>query len=63
MDSESVTLCVLTKRQVMYVDLGGRGVYDVDLKPLDCWDRGFESRRGIDVRLLYCVGRETSATG
>ena len=24
-------------------DLGGRAVQDAGLKPLDCWDRGFES--------------------
>jgi hypothetical protein len=34
-----------------------------DLQPLDCWDRGFESRRGMDVRLsrfLCCVGSSPS---
>ena len=27
-------------------DPDGRAVYGVGLKPLGCWDRGFESRRG-----------------
>jgi hypothetical protein len=27
-------------------EAGGRTVYDVGLRLLDCWDRGFESRCG-----------------
>jgi hypothetical protein len=41
----------------------GRAVDGVGLRPLCCWDRGFESRSGMDVCLLClyvvlsCVGR------
>jgi hypothetical protein len=33
--------CIMQKAEV-----GGRAVYDVGLRPLDCWDPGFESRCG-----------------
>ena len=33
-------------------DAGGREVYGVGLRQLACWDCGFESRRGMDNRLL-----------
>jgi len=29
---------------ITLADTGGRAVQGVDLNPLDCWDRGFESR-------------------
>ena len=35
-------------------EVGGRAVYDVGLRPLDCWDRGFESRCGQKMS-VYCV--------
>jgi hypothetical protein len=40
-------------------DQRGRAVYGVGLGPLACWDCGFESRRGVEVCLLWvlCVGR------
>jgi hypothetical protein len=36
-------------------DSGGRGVLDVGLRPLACWDCGFESRRVHGGKGL-CVG-------
>jgi len=37
-------------------DSACRGVYGVGLRPLDCWDYGFESRRGhMSVAGVYCV--------
>jgi hypothetical protein len=36
----------------MDADPSGRAVYGVGLWALVCWDRGFESRRGMDVCLL-----------
>jgi len=41
-------------------DLSGRAVW-VDLRPLACWDCGFESRRGHGfVCVLLCVVRKKS---
>jgi len=34
---------------------GGRAVYGVGLKPLDGWDRGFESRRGHGCSFLVFI--------
>jgi len=40
-------------------DPGGGAVKGVGLRPLTCWDCGFESHRGVDVCLLYvlCIVR------
>jgi hypothetical protein len=38
--------------QIMRADPGDRAVYGVGLHALAYWDRGFESRRDMDVRLL-----------
>ena len=35
--------------------IGGQAVYGVGLKPLDCWDRGFESRLGHGYSSLKFV--------
>jgi hypothetical protein len=35
-----------------FADLGDRAVAGLGLQLLDGWDRGFESRWGMDVRLL-----------
>jgi len=43
-----------------------RAVYGVGLRPLACWDRGFESRRGhgcLSVVSVGCCQVEVSATG
>ena len=37
---------------VVTADPGGRAVYSVGLRPLACWDFGFESLRGMNVCLL-----------
>jgi len=37
------------------VDPSGRGVQGVGLRPLACWDYGFESRLGMDVSYDCCV--------
>jgi len=41
-------------------ETGAPAVYDVGLRPLDCWDRGFESRCGqicpSIVFVVCCVG-------
>ena len=36
-------------------DLSGRAVLGVGLQPLACWGCEFESRRGIDVCLLWVL--------
>jgi hypothetical protein len=47
----------------MEVDPSGRAVESVGLRPLGCWDRGFESRPGhgcfslVLYVVLSCVGR------
>jgi hypothetical protein len=43
----------------MKTDPRGRAVLGLGLRPLACWDYGFESRRGMDVCLLlvFCFVR------
>ena len=47
------------------VSLSGRAVQGVGLRPLVCWDCGFESRRWPDSSLesIVCCQFEVSATG
>ena len=33
----------------------GRAIYDVGLRPLACWDHGFESRQGYGFLTVVCV--------
>jgi hypothetical protein len=50
----------LTLQIIQYsADRGSRAVYGVDPQPLFCYDCGFESRRDMDVCLLWmlCVVR------
>jgi hypothetical protein len=37
---------ILPTYKVQAADPGGREVYAIGLRPLDYWNRGFESRRG-----------------
>jgi hypothetical protein len=41
--------------KTMRADPSGRAVYGAGLRPLACWDRGFESHRGVDFFLFYSV--------
>jgi len=41
--------------KLVLADLCGRAVYGVGLRPLACWDCGFESRRGMDVCLCLVL--------
>ena len=51
---------------VVEVDPSARALYGVGLRPLVCWDCGFESRRGhvclYVVSVVFCQV-EVSATG
>jgi len=38
-------------------DSSGRAVYCVGLRPLACWDCGFESRRGHECECCLLLGR------
>ena len=45
---------------------GGRATYGVGLRPLACWDCGFESHRGhgcLSVVSVVCCQVEFSASG
>ena len=47
------------------VNPGGRAFWGLRLRPLACWDCGFESRQGVDVSLVSVVfcQVEVSASG
>jgi hypothetical protein len=50
----------------MTADPSGCAVWGVDLRPLTCWDFGFESRRGhgcLSLGSVVCFQVEFSATG
>jgi hypothetical protein len=51
-----VVTILLDRVSWLMTDLGGCEVENADLRPLEyCWDRGFESRRGLGCRLMCCV--------
>jgi hypothetical protein len=46
-------------------DCSGRAVYDVGLRPPNCWDIGFEFRRGhgcLSLVSVVCCQAELSAS-
>ena len=49
----------ITVGKFYHTDPGGLSFRDVSLRPLACWDCGFESRRSMDFCLLavLCVVR------
>ena len=51
---------------VVVADSSGLAVSGVDLRPLACWDRGFETRRGhgcLSLIIVVCCQVEVSASG
>jgi hypothetical protein len=51
--------------KVMHADPSGRAVFGVGLRPLACWDCGFESHRGhvcLSVVSVVCCQVEVCAT-
>jgi len=52
-----VTLCYNWKSCIcLYsADSGGRDIQGADLRPISCWDCGFESRRGSGCLSLVIV--------
>ena len=45
---------------------GSRAIYDVGLRPLACWDCGYESRRGhgsLSLVSVVCCQVEISVSG
>jgi hypothetical protein len=42
---------------IMGADPSGRAVYGVGLRPIACWDRGLESRRGYGYLSVVSVVR------
>jgi len=59
------TLTGFARFMQQYVDLSSRAVYGVGLRPLACWDCGFEYRRGHGCLFLVsvvCCQVEVSAT-
>lgn len=45
---------------VYFADPGGRAVEDVGLRPLNCWDCGFESRLGHGCLSVVCCQVEAA---
>jgi len=57
---------VYTLQCISIADLSGRAVYGVGLRPLACWDCGFESREGhgcLSVVSVVCCQTEVCASG
>lgn len=46
-----------------FADVGDRAVSGLGLQLLDSWNRGFESRWDMDVRLVFVVCRVGSGLG
>jgi hypothetical protein len=61
------TICrVFTRHHHLSADPGSRAVYGVGLRPLACWDCGFESRCGnvcLSLVNVVCCQVDVSATG
>ena len=60
-----VLLDYYTRESLMKAGPSGRAVQGVGLRPLACWDRGFESHRGhgcSSVVSVVCCQVEVSAT-
>jgi hypothetical protein len=53
------------RHDIFFADPSGRAVYGVGLRPLACWDCGFESRLGHGCLSLECcvLSGKVSASG
>ena len=54
-DTSYVPVTYLMTLSLAHTDCSGCAVQGVGLRPLACWDCGFESCRGMDVTAEWCV--------